>query len=348
MNVLGLSNPLLLPGLTDAYTVGDHNIHSPSLPTQFMISSMIVIHDQFALVSVLCTLQDEGVQLYIEIRDTDSPGRKPDELVDTLLIDHNEPVGEESTTRVHSGIYEFVSMKLVIAVRCIENFQGSHCSQCVPGFTGMVCQQIDYCVGATNCTGNSQCVNGMDYFDCSCVPGFNGPDCQQIDYCVEVNCSGNGQCVNGMNSFNCSCDPGFTGEICQTNIDDCAGVNCSGSGWCMDDIDSFSCNCSAGYTGTQCEVNIDDCVGVNCSGNGWCVDYIDSFSCIRSAGYTGTQCEVNIDDCVGINCNGNGECLDRVNSFTCECSPGYTGQLCDIQGKRELPSGVYFQKCSYK
>ena len=153
-------------------------------------------------------LQGVGVQLYIEIKDADPPGRKPDELVDILLIDHNEPVGEESATQVHSGMYEFVSMKLVITVTCIENFQGSDCSQCVPGFTG--------------------------------------PDCQQINYCVGVICNGNGQCVDGLNSFDCSCVPGFTGELCQTNIGECVGISYSGNGECLDGVNSFTCECSPG------------------------------------------------------------------------------------------------------
>ena len=168
-----------------------------------------------ALASVLCTLQDKGVQLYIEIRDADPP-EKPGDLVDTLLIDHNGSVGEESASRVHSGMHGFASMELVISVTCIENFQGSDCSQCIPGFTG--------------------------------------PDCQPIDYCVGVTCSENGQCVDGVDSFNCSCDPGFTGELCQTNIDDCVGVNCSGNRECLDGVNSFTCECSPGYTGPICDI----------------------------------------------------------------------------------------------
>ena len=137
-----------------------------------------------ALASVLCMLQGESVQLYIEIRDADSPDQKPDDfLVDTFLINHNESVGEESAKQVHSGMYGFVSMKLVIVVTCIENFQGSDCSQCVPGFTGELCQ--------TN-----------------------------ISKCVGVNCSGNGECLDGVNSFTCECSPGYTGKLChiQGNI----------------------------------------------------------------------------------------------------------------------------------
>ena len=137
-------------------------------------------------------------------------------MVDTLLLDHNEPVGEESAIQVHSGMCGFVSMELVISVTCIENFQGSDCSQCVPGFTGT--------------------------------------DCQQIDYCVVVNCSGNGQCVDGVDSFNCSCEPGFTGELCQTNIDECIRVNCSGNGECLDGVNSYTCECSPGFTGQLCDI----------------------------------------------------------------------------------------------
>ena len=40
-------------------------------------------------------LQGEGVQLYIEIWDADLANSTPDELVDALLIDHSESVGEE-------------------------------------------------------------------------------------------------------------------------------------------------------------------------------------------------------------------------------------------------------------
>ena len=112
-------------------------------------------------------------------------------------------------------MYKFVLMELIITVTCIENFQGYDCSQCVPGFTG--------------------------------------PDCQLIDHCVGVTCSGNGQCVDEVDSFNCSCDPGFTGEVCQTNIDDCVGVRCSGNGECLDGVNSFTCKCSPIFTGQLCD-----------------------------------------------------------------------------------------------
>ena len=33
---------------------------------------------------------------------------------------------------------------------------------------------------------------------------------------MDVSCSGNGQCVDGINSAACVCEEGFTGELCET------------------------------------------------------------------------------------------------------------------------------------
>ena len=166
----------------------------------------------------------QGVQLYIEIQDEDrgSDNRlganEPDELVDILLINYNLTVGEQSTRQQYSGTFGFLTMDMAISVNCVNNFQGSDCTQCVPGVTG--------------------------------------PDCLQVDDCFNlgINCSGNGQCVDGVDSFNCKCDPGFTGELCQTNIDECVGVKCSGNGECLDGVNSFTCECSPGYTGPLCGI----------------------------------------------------------------------------------------------
>ena len=152
--------------------------------------------------------------------DEDSLTREgSDDLVDILLIDHTAPVGDlvDSLMQGYSGIYGFAMMDLSISVSCVENFQGSDCTQCVPGLTGTDCLQVDDCFG------------------------------------LGVNCSGNGHCVDGVDSFNCSCDPGFTGELCQTNINECVGVDCSGNGECLDGVNSFTCECNPGYTGQVCD-----------------------------------------------------------------------------------------------
>ena len=162
----------------------------------------------------------QGVQLYIEVQDEDIVSMDaginiPDDLVDMFLINCDTMVGMESPRKWYSGVFNFSTVELAINVSCDTNFQGSDCSQCVSGFTG--------------------------------------PDCQQIDECVGVNCTGNGRCVDGENSFNCNCDPGFTGELCQTDIDECIGVNCSGKGECLDGVNSFTCECSLDYTGPLCD-----------------------------------------------------------------------------------------------
>ena len=101
------------------------------------------------------------------------------------------------------------------------------------------------------------CAQNSQGADCTeCVPGFTGPNCDEVDDCVGVTCSGNGLCVDGVGTFQCFCDPEFIGEMCQTNINDCVGVNCSGNGLCVDGVNSFTCECMTGYGGTLCSEGI--------------------------------------------------------------------------------------------
>ena len=192
----------------------------------------------------------QGVQLYIEIEDSDG-SFSDNEVVDILLLNLNLTVAE-SLQQNHTGIYNLVTMNLTITMFCEGNFGGSDCSQCVSGFTGTNCEiNIDDC-SSNPCSERGQCVDEVNNFQCICDPGFTGELCQDIDDCVGVSCSGNGQCVDGVNSFQCTCDPGFTGDTCQTNIDDCVGVNCSGNGQCMDGVNNFTCECTPGFSGPLC------------------------------------------------------------------------------------------------
>ena len=160
----------------------------------------------------------QGVQLYIAVYDQDvgtnnqQGTNEPDDWVDIVVRNHNQPLGLQSQTL---SLGTFVRINLNITALCARNFGGPDCRQCVPGFTG------------ANCNMN-------------------------IDDCVGVNCNGNGVCVDGINSFSCNCNPGFTGELCKTDIDDCVGVNCSGNGECLDRVNSFTCECMTGYSGQLC------------------------------------------------------------------------------------------------
>ena len=67
-----------------------------------------------------------------------------DDLVDTLLVNHNLPVGKESVRMNYTGMYGLLTMDLPLRAVCAENFTGTDCSQCLPGFTGARCDvQID-------------------------------------------------------------------------------------------------------------------------------------------------------------------------------------------------------------
>ena len=63
-----------------------------------------------------------------------------DELVDTFQIVHNLSVGQWSLRQNYSGIYGFATVDLAIAVKCDGNFQGSACTQCLPGFSETLCE----------------------------------------------------------------------------------------------------------------------------------------------------------------------------------------------------------------
>ena len=215
----------------------------------------------------------------------------PDDFIDTIKIDHNRAVGIPQD-QAYEGIYGFVTMDLNITVFCVENFAEPNCTQCDPGFTGPDCQtNINDCL-SNPCTPHGECLDGIATFICNCDQGFTGELCQIIDYCVGIECNGNGVCVNGIESYMCNCSAGFNGSECEFNIDECLSNPCAPNGECIDGVDSFICNCDPGFTGELCLTNIDDCEGVNCSGNGECLDGVNSFTCACGPGYSGRICDI--------------------------------------------------------
>ena len=72
-------------------------------------------------------------------------GKEPDELVDYVVIDHDQPVRVQSRIESMSGT--FVTMNVNITALCAQNFEGSDCTQCIPGANCDV--NIDDCVGVS-------------------------------------------------------------------------------------------------------------------------------------------------------------------------------------------------------
>ena len=99
----------------------------------------------------------QGVQLYIAIYDEDigtNNGRggddEPDDLVDIVVINHNQTVGLQSQRQ---SVGTYVVINVDITVLCAQNFGGSDCTQ--------------------------GCVDGVSNFTCECIPGYSGPLCDE-------------------------------------------------------------------------------------------------------------------------------------------------------------------------
>jgi Notch-like protein len=260
--ILGLNNPLNLPGLTNDWNV-----------------SVLIVRIFAITVFNIISFSMQGVQLYIEIRDQDSGNTS--QLIDVFPLAvriESLPLNVPSGNKMFSRAVATITVN--VTVLCAQNFQGSNCTQCIPGFTGAMCDEnIDDCLGEM-CSGNGQCVDEVGSYSCNCSAGYNGTDCEiNIDHCSPSPCGENGQCTDGVNSFTCNCATGYTGTLCDSDIDECLSNPCGMNSRCQNQEGSFNCSCNPGFTGDLCQTDIDDCVGVNCSGNGVCVDGVNTFTC---------------------------------------------------------------------
>ncbi len=185
----------------------------------------------------------------ISVIDRDGESDDFDDLVDYFMIPINISAGS-SVTSNFTGWYDHVQLEFTIEVRCIAD---ENC-ECLPGFTGALCDiNIDECTGIT-CNGRGRCVDEDNGYHCECLPGFTGALCDiNIDECTGITCNGRGRCVDEDNGYHCECFPGFTGALCEVNIDECVGVTCNNRGKCVDGAQNFSCNCDPGSTGAPCE-----------------------------------------------------------------------------------------------
>ena len=124
-----------------------------------------------------------------------------------------------------------------------------------------------------------------------------------VNFCNFVNCSGNGDCNDLGDGYNCTCYVGWTGTLCETDIDFCqpdefGSCNQTGTAMCIDGNSTEICECHPGFTGLLCSVDIDDCDPDPCLNNATCVDLsFGEFMCECPPGFTGELCEETFSPC---------------------------------------------------
>ncbi|XP_013410228.1 signal peptide, CUB and EGF-like domain-containing protein 2 isoform X2 [Lingula anatina] len=99
---------------------------------------------------------------------------------------------------------------------CVLNGSTFTC-KCLSGYIlkNGTCKDIDECATKNPCPTNSRCVNREGSFRCQCLPGFQGRNCEDIDECLKT-CNGLHQiCVNTVGSFRCNCTVGYFGDSCD-------------------------------------------------------------------------------------------------------------------------------------
>ena len=69
------------------------------------------------------------------------------------------------------------------------------------------------------CQNSGSCIASEDTFVCDCTDGFTGTLCQSINYCASSPCQNGGSCVNGLGTHLCFCRENFAGQFCEIPID---------------------------------------------------------------------------------------------------------------------------------
>ncbi len=100
--------------------------------------------------------------------------------MDILLINYNQSVAEPLRQN-YTGIFGFVTFDATVTALYTGNFEGSDCTEFIPGFIGPNCDEIDdHCVKDGVSCGSGRCLDGNDSYSCTCDPGFTGEFCQII------------------------------------------------------------------------------------------------------------------------------------------------------------------------
>uniref|UniRef100_A0A0K0G355 Neurogenic locus notch homolog protein 1 (inferred by orthology to a zebrafish protein) n=1 Tax=Strongyloides venezuelensis TaxID=75913 RepID=A0A0K0G355_STRVS len=220
---------------------------------------------------------------------------------------------------------------------CLPTYDGSYKCQCLYGYTGKTCNEIDYCIKKP-CLyiddDEEDCINKKDGYECICSSGYTGVNCTvDIDECKENPniCKNGGKCINKDGFYTCQCKGQFTGPNCEYKVTETLKKQKCFNGGVFDSVDG-KCSCIDGFEGPFCEKQIQQCVEGLCLNGGICRETFDDLNCYCPEGYEGEFCETPIDFCnEDYMCKNGGTCLDNKNgSFRCLCPYGLTGKFCEI------------------
>lgn len=145
--------------------------------------------------------------------------------------------------------------------------------------------------GDAVCPWNSSCDDSGEIPVCDCLPGFEGPQCLDVNECGQANdCAANAVCSNAFGTYDCQCSEGYVGngQTCAED-DECPDNPCAVGADC-DDTDGYSCSCASGTFGNgyYCQ-GTDTCATDPCGGNGACVVTSVGAACQCNSGYQGAS-----------------------------------------------------------
>lgn len=178
------------------------------------------------------------------------------------------------------------------------NFAGGYNCACNNGFEGdgYSCDDIDECLGETDCVADSSCNNLPGTYECNCNKGYSGDGkllCEDKDECklYEDDCSDDGVCTNTVGSFTCACKSGFEGDGYDcTDINECeAGTaECGDNSSCENNEGGYDCPCDDGYFDNEgtCE-DIDECLLDPCHELAECTNLPGTYQCKCALGFSG-------------------------------------------------------------
>ncbi|XP_078585767.1 CUB and sushi domain-containing protein 1-like [Branchiostoma floridae x Branchiostoma japonicum] len=135
---------------------------------------------------------------------------------------------------------------------CILNSTGYFC-HCLPGYEAKEddCIDIDECADPDICP-NALCMNRPGTYSCQCLSGYEGPFCADIDECRYGNyCPDHSTCTNTEGDYYCTCEQGYQGDNCE-DIDECGDANlntCRQDQICVNTDGSYHCDDCTVYNG---------------------------------------------------------------------------------------------------